>query len=462
MIYLVSNTIDLFNSFPTASMLDVVEYCKDKSILGVDTETTGIGFMDNNIVMFQIGDAENQFVIDSRHLSIEPLKEILESLYITKVFHNVKFDYKFIKKQYGIRCTNVYDTMLVDAVIHCGREISLSLKAVSGRYGLGSLDKEVRLQFTGLDEAAFTVEQVNYGAKDVALLPLIMEKQLKVLEELSLNRVAVLENAVALAFAEMEFNGMEFDKDKWLENASRQKEKLLETSLELDSLVEAEPKLSSFVAKYFQSDMFKDPGDIRKVDILWSSPLQVLKVFQAYGLNIDSVNEGAISKYRSSHGLISKYLEYKETQKAVSTYGESFLKYIHRDGKVRTIYHQIMDTGRVSSGDKSSNAPNLQNIPADNSYRSAFHASEGYVYVAADYASQELRIIASGSKDPVWGEAVMNGWDLHSVSASLVFGDKWRDSAESSCSYYVNKSKCDCKKHKQLRTFVKTINFGLA
>jgi len=52
--------------------------------------------------------------------------------------------------------------------------------------------------------------------------------------------------------------------------------------------------------------------------------------------------------------------------------------------------------------------------------------------------------------------------DLHSVCADLVYGEEWINSAEDDCSYMERKAKCNCPKHKTLRTNVKTINFGLA
>ena len=59
-------------------------------------------------------------------------------------------------------------------------------------------------------------------------------------------------------------------------------------------------------------------------------------------------------------------------------------------------------------------------------------------------------IIAFGSGDPVWLNALEEGKDLHSICAELIFGDKWRD------------AEGDDKERKRLRTAVKAINFGLA
>ena len=95
---------------------DVVDYCSDKKVLAVDTETTGLSHLDDSMIMFQIGDDRMQFVIDTRYVSILPLRDILEDISIVKVLHNVKFDYKFLLTS-NIRLNNVWDTMLTSQVL---------------------------------------------------------------------------------------------------------------------------------------------------------------------------------------------------------------------------------------------------------------------------------------------------------------------------------------------------------
>ena len=61
MIYLISNTQSLSPNFKSATINDVVDYCKDKKVLGVDTETEGFDFTCKKMIMFQIGDEINQY-----------------------------------------------------------------------------------------------------------------------------------------------------------------------------------------------------------------------------------------------------------------------------------------------------------------------------------------------------------------------------------------------------------------
>tara|TARA_R110002050_G_scaffold116946_2_gene233626 strand:+ start:5445 stop:7301 length:1857 start_codon:yes stop_codon:yes gene_type:complete len=433
--------------FECVTMEDAVNYLSKQTVLGVDTETSGKCFTSKKVVMFQIGTKDVQYVIDTRFIGIEPLIPILEDEKIVKIFHNIKFDYKFIKAQWGADIKNPYDTMLAEGVIHCGlNDVGYSLNALTQKYLGKELNKEVRNKFVGLDGNPYTTEQILYGAEDVEHLLDIRQKQLFLITKHQLHEVVRLENHVALAFADIEFNGLSFNSEKWLEIAHVSEAEVGVMELDLDKLIYA-LKLNRFIKRSFQTDMFIDAAEIRKIDIKWSSPTQVLAVFREYGLDIEKVNAFELSKHKGK-ALITKYLKYKEVQKIVSTYGKSFLKYVMKDGKVRTSFWQILNTGRVSSGMKSDNKPNMQNIPANNKFRNCFHARDGYKLVSVDYSGQELGIIAAGSQDPVWMKARKEEADLHSICADMVFKEEWREA--------------DADEKKKLRNAIKTINFGLA
>ena len=433
--------------FECVTIEEAVEYLSKQSVLGVDTETEGKDFLRKKVVMFQIGTKDVQYVIDTRYQGIEPLLPILNNEDIVKIFHNIKFDYKFLKSWWNADIKNPYDTMLAEGVINCGKsKVGYSLNVLTQRYLGKELNKEVRNKFVGLDGKPFSTEQILYGAEDVEHLIDIREHQLVKVKELGLEKVLHLENNAALAFADIEFNGLCFDQEKWLAIADNSEIEVISMEKQLDEMIYS-LNLNRFVKTSFQTDMFIPAEEIRKIDIKWSSPTQVLKVFKEYGLNIEKVNAFELSKFKHK-AFVTKYLKYKEKQKIVSTYGKSFLKYVMKDGKVRTSFWQILNTGRVSSGSKEDRKPNMQNIPADNKFRNCFKARDGYSLVSVDYSGQELGIIASGSKDPVWMKARKEEADLHSICADMVFKDKWREA--------------DADEKKKLRTMIKTINFGLA
>lgn len=431
------------NDIQTATIQECKAYCESKTVLGVDTETEGFDFTCKKLIMFQIGDKDRQYVIDTRVVDISPLRDILESDKIIKVLHNAKFDYKFIKMWAGISMEEMYDTFLVERVINCGKQDhGYSLARCVERYLGKTLDKETRNKFIGLKGQPYTVDQITYGANDVVYLLDIREKQLGLLHTFELEQVARLENKVVKVFSEIEYEGLMIDKDRWTAMAEENVKLAYEQELKLDDIVLEHPLLQHYRVPV-QVDMFASMDEVRKTHIKWSSPLQILELFQNLVPGLEDVNGKKLNKYRYKHKLIDEYIRYKERTKLANAYGTKFFNYVNCDGKVHTNFAQILDTGRVSSS-----KPNMQQIPSDNTFRNCFITEPGWVFVSSDYSSQELNVIAYGSQDPVWLEALEKGLDLHGVCADLVFEDKWRSA--------------DADAKKKLRTQIKAINFGLA
>lgn len=456
MISFITGTTSLNDTFPSATIEEAAEYCRGKDVLGVDVETEGMDFTCKKMVMFQIGDEERQFVIDVRFVSIEPLRDVLESKSIVKIAHNVKFDYKFIRAA-GIMMNNVYCTYLAEKVITCGLRPGYGLAALCKRYLSVDLDKSTRNQFIDLGGRPFTDKQIKYGADDVIHLCRIRRIQMVTTEQHCLQKVVDLENRAVLAFADMEYEGMDVVREDWMKLAVRGESEADTMRQELDRMLLEDSRLASFKKLSIQGDLFIDASELRKVAISWDSPKQVLNVFRKIEKTLSSVDAKELHKYRRTVPIFNQYILYKEQMKLVSSYGRGFFKVASSDGRIRTDFNQIVDTGRTSSSE-----PNMQNIPGTNEYRNCFRAPEGWVFVSSDYSSQELNVIAFGSKDPVWLAALERGEDLHSVCAELVFGQVWTDAAEPDCEYMKSKQKCNCKGHKSLRTGVKSINFGLA
>ena len=265
MIYTVGNQT-LISDFAECTIEYVSDYCSSKTVLGVDTETEGLDFTCKKMIMFQIGDADTQFVINTRFVSIEPLRHILENKDIIKVFHNAKFDYKFIKKWGHITCEGIYDTFLSELVLNCGKKIGFGLKDLAKRYLNIDINKEVRNQFIGLTGQPFTPSQIIYGAKDVEYLCKLRAIQLPKTEANDLNMVADLENSAVLAFADIEYNGLDLDIESWkkIEKINQSEAELLYKSL--DEMLIQDNRLNKFVSTYIQGDLFTPVEDIRKIN----------------------------------------------------------------------------------------------------------------------------------------------------------------------------------------------------
>jgi DNA polymerase-1 len=444
------------NNITQSNIQECIDYCKTKHLIAIDTETEGLDFTVLKMLMLQIGDEDQQFVIDVRDTDIEPLKVIFEDNSIVKVFHNAKFDYKFLKN-YNINTNNIYDTYLIEKILYCGDMLKgYSLKSLLKRYLNIEISKAERSTFNvNMKSLPFTHSQIKYGADDVKHLIKIKQLQEKELAIKDLVEVGKLENLVVKVFSEIEYQGLDIDRKAWDMLAHNNKQRSYELQLELDNAIINHPKLKTKYRVPVQQDLFKPVEEIRKTNINWDSPKQMLELFKRLFPSLDDVNGKKLLKY-SHNELVKLYLKYKEVSKLASTYGESFYEHTKKNNRIHTDFNQILNTGRISSSN-----PNMQQIPSNNSYRNCFIAPEGYVFVSSDYSSQELNVLAYWSNDPVFLQALQNNEDLHSVCAELIFDD-WTDKKEANCMYNVNKSKCDCKQHKIYRNKAKSVNFGLS
>jgi DNA polymerase-1 len=123
------------------------------------------------------------------------------------------------------------------------------------------------------------------------------------------------------------------------------------------------------------------------------------------------------------HPIARKVLDYRQLTKLKSTYVDALPALINpATGRLHTTFGQTgTATGRLSSAN-----PNLQNIPIrtelGRGIRAAFTAEPGHVLLTADYSQIELRLLAHFSRDPLLVEAYRRGDDIHTLTASQVFG----------------------------------------
>ncbi|MDO8786350.1 MAG: DNA polymerase I, partial [Syntrophales bacterium] len=136
-----------------------------------------------------------------------------------------------------------------------------------------------------------------------------------------------------------------------------------------------------------------------------------------------STDVGVLSSLARNHELPAEILAYRSMAKLKSTYIDALPLLVNPDtGRIHTSYNQtVTATGRLSSSN-----PNLQNIPIrtleGKRIRQAFIAPEGWEIVSADYSQIELRVLAHLSGDSALIEAFQASEDIHSRTASDIFG----------------------------------------
>ena len=135
-----------------------------------------------------------------------------------------------------------------------------------------------------------------------------------------------------------------------------------------------------------------------------------------------STKAEVLEELRYAHPAVGLLLEYRQLAKLKSTYCEGLQAAVADDGRIHTTFNQTETrTGRISSLE-----PNLQNIPVRTEegkrLREYFTAPDGCVLCDADYSQIELRVLASIAHDENMINAFNSGVDIHTLTASQVFG----------------------------------------
>jgi DNA polymerase-1 len=172
-------------------------------------------------------------------------------------------------------------------------------------------------------------------------------------------------------------------------------------------------------------DISKDIFEIAGQDFNIASPKQVGHILFDV-LEIESKKkttaEDVLRKIADDNPIVNKILEWRSLSKLKSTYIDGLISRMDKDNLLHTTFNQTITlTGRLSSTD-----PNLQNIPIRTEdgrvIREAFVARKGYKILAADYSQIELRVLAHMANITNFIEAFQKNIDIHSLTASEVFG----------------------------------------
>ncbi len=135
-----------------------------------------------------------------------------------------------------------------------------------------------------------------------------------------------------------------------------------------------------------------------------------------------STAQDILEELALKHPIAALVIEHRQLQKLKGTYLDALPQLADPEGRIHTTFNQVgTATGRLSSTN-----PNLQNIPIRTAIgrdiRAAFIAAPGNLLMSADYSQIELRLMAHFSQDPLLLNAYRTGIDIHTLTASEVFG----------------------------------------
>jgi DNA polymerase-1 len=384
-----------------------------------DTETTSLNELDAQVIgisfSFEKGKAfyvnmPNNF--EETKTILDEFKDVFASEEIEKIAQNLKYDLKVLMK-YDINIAGPqFDTMLAHYLVSPdGRHNMdilakkyLNYKPVSITSLIGKKGKN-QLSFADVPlekakEYACEDADITFQLKHI-INEELMEKQLAHL-------MVRLEMPLVPVLSDIEMEGIKVD-DTFLNDYS----------IELEGM-------SSKIEKsiYSISDMNFNIASPKQLGEVLFDHLKINAKAKKTKTGQYKTYEATLEKLAGENQIVSDILKFRKINKLRSTYVDALPKLIHpKTGRVHTHFSQaVAATGRLSSTN-----PNLQNIPIrtdlGKEIRKAFiPRDKNHTLLAVDYSQIELRIVASVAEDKGMIEAFNNGMDIHTATASKVFG----------------------------------------
>lgn len=392
-----------------------VEQLSGRQAIGLDTETTDLDPYLARLRLIQIASPDGVYIVDMNCFAngdmkhseaLAPLRQLFSAPRPIKIAHNAKFDAKFIKHNLGVDLVGLFDTLLASQMVSAGDiEERHGLEAIAGRYLNEAVDKSERLSNW---EFELSEAQLQYAARDAAVLIPLREKLFERIMSLGLKRCAQLEFECVMPVVDLELTGFYMDKHRWLEQLGIVEERRAELANELQEM------LGEGVA---QASLFGPP----RANINLDSQQQVTEAMNRLGIPLpDSTRNWKLQPLAAQYPIVAKLLEYRTMQKALTSYGQNMIEFINpKTGRLHADFRQIgAPTGRFACTN-----PNIQQVPHAAEYRRCFmgYPAERRL-VIADYSQIELRILAEFSGDEAFMDAFRSGADLHRVTAAQVFG----------------------------------------
>jgi DNA polymerase-1 len=401
----------------------LVSILSDAKILSLDTETTSADPMKAELVGLSFSvtagrafyvpvghvypDAPAQLDID---LVLNTIKPLLENPKIPKIGQNIKYD-AIVLTRYGIHLRGiVFDDMVASYLINPSlRAHSLDQIALDHLNHKTITFQEVTGKGAHAGFQTVPIESATpYACEDADIALMAREVLLPKLESLGLmDLLESVEIPLIGVLMRMEMRGVCVDCDRL---------RLLSKSFE-SQISDMETLIYASAGETFNIQSHQQLGEILFEKLKLPTQKKTKKK-TGFSTDVDVLTQLAVH-----HELPDLILRHRTLSKLKSTYTDALLELVHPEtGRIHTSYNQtVAATGRLSSSD-----PNLQNIPIrteeGRQIRSAFIPREGWVMVSADYSQIELRILAHCSEDPLLIDAFIKDEDIHSRTASEVFG----------------------------------------
>jgi DNA polymerase-1 len=321
---------------------------------------------------------------------LDTVKPLLEDVAILKRVHDLKGTMRALEN-HGVQLCGAQDDLMLYSYLVNPTHASHRLSDIAARFSSHPLQETGEKQLT---EAAHTIH---------ALTPVLREE----VDALKTREVyEMIDLPLAPILLRMEKSGVRIDSGVLQQIGER-------LSVEIHRIGE---EIYQRSGHRFNINSPKQLGDVLFNKMGLPKPLK-------YGKGkVVSTAQDVLEELAEHNEVPRMVLEYRQLAKLKSNYVDTLPLLADSEGRVHTTFNQVgTATGRLSSTN-----PNLQNIPIKTELgreiRAAFIAAPGRVLLSADYSQIELRLMAHFSEDPLLVKAYQTGQDIHTLTASEVFG----------------------------------------
>lgn len=338
-----------------------------------------------------------------RDAALDAMSGILEDENIKKMCCSVKE--AIVNLAPTVRLRGIaYDVAIAAYLINPARS-DYTPGALSNEYfGMSPIEESSKKQISMFDDDEPDVSEKVIS--EALLIPLLYEKTLEKLRSDSQEELYYdVELPLITVLADMQTEGMYIDRERLSEFGKMLGARIDELTVAIYEMAGGEFNINS--PKQLGEVLFEklalEPK--KKTKNGYSTGAEVLEVL------------------RDKHPIIDAVLEYRQAAKLKSTYCDGLEAVISPEtGRIHSIFNQTVTvTGRISSTE-----PNMQNIPTrtelGRELRKMFVASNGRVFVDADYSQIELRVLAAIANDKAMKKAFLDGADIHTETAAQVLG----------------------------------------
>ncbi len=383
----------------------VINALKEVDQISLEVELDSENYHNANIIGISLVANNNGYYLDKNYLYNDDLKKLLES----KKIYTIDAKKTYVSLKYmGITLKNIaFDVMLSTYVINPSY-VSGDIKSIIERIMPTKLPYFEEIYGKKSVYVIPDIELIaKYSIDKCNILDVLKEEIDQVLKANNqLDLLYNIEIPLALILGEVEMNGFKVNTSKLESVGTYFNEKMKIAEKEIFALVGHEFNVAS--PKQLGVVLFEELciAKGKKTKTGYSTTAEVLQ------------------ELSYKHPVPALVLDYRKYAKLYSTYVVGLINAVNKqDSKVHTIFKQALtQTGRLSSTE-----PNIQNIPVRTEegrvIRSVFIPSnDDSILVSADYSQIELRILAHASKCNAMIETFNNGVDLHSSTASKIYG----------------------------------------